>query len=192
MDSHVRLLVENILKHPREFSWSVQGLGMMRTYLSQAVRLHIWDSALRIPGVSAIHSHPWDLQSVVVAGRYRQHRYVVPTWKGARPEEFNLVRIQCGEHACTVGEPQKVFLEEQPLELYLEGDTYAQTADEIHLSCPEDGTVTLVTRTFKDDRDHANVLWRGIGGWVDAKPRAATVDEVEAVTRRSLQTWFAK
>lgn len=188
----IRLLVENILKHPKDFEWSVQGLGMMRVYLSQAVRLHIWDSALKVPGVSPLHTHPWNMKSTVVAGRYKQHRYITelelnPLNKG---EEFNMVEIKCGENACTMQEPQKISLVKCPLEIYKEGESYTQDSEEIHLSCPEDGTVTLVERTFKADRDHAKVFWRGKGGWVDAKPRPAEAHEVQDVTSRALRVWF--
>jgi len=187
----IRLLVQNILERPGGFDWSVQGLGMMRLYLSDEVRLHIWDSALKVPGVSAIHSHPWDMESKVVAGRYKQHRYTrtppnrVP-WGG----KFKCVQIRCGEGACVTEPPVEVELDEQPLEVYLPGMSYNQSHDEIHLSCPEDGTVTLVTRAFLEDRDHARVYWRGKGDWVDAKPRRATPDEVTQVTARALRTWF--
>src|SRR5579859_3298084 len=54
------------------------------------------------------------------------------------------------------------------------GQTYHQEKDEIHESLPFDGTVTLVTRTFTADRDHARVFWRGTGDFVTAEPRAAT------------------
>lgn len=188
----IRLLVENILKHPKDFEWSVQGLGMMRVYLSQAVRLHIWDSALKVPGVSPLHTHPWDMTSTVVAGRYKQHRYFEDSDPMARElgEEFNVVTIKCGENACTMEEPKKVRLIEAPLEIYKEGASYFQNNNEIHLSCPEDGTVTLVERTFKADRDHAKVFWRGKGDWVDAKPRPAEPHEVQEVTDRALRIWF--
>lgn len=191
-NTYDRLLIENLLTKPHGFNWSVQGLGMMRLYLSQAVRLHIWDGALRVPGVSAIHSHPWDLQSRVIAGRYKQHRYQVLAENATATyaEQFNLALIKCGEGACVMGEPTKLYMIEMPLEIYAAGEAYAQSKEEIHLSLPEDGTVTMVERTFHEDRDHARVFWRGQGGWVDAEPREATRKEIEEVTGRALRTWF--
>jgi hypothetical protein len=189
MDQYTRLLVENILRQPLGFAWSVQGLGMMRMYLSDQVRLHIWDSSLKVPGVSAIHSHPWDLKSTVVAGRYKQHRFIGSYGSGI-VQEFQCATIKCGDEACVTVDPVPVRLYEQNLEIYSAGQSYDQTKDEIHLSVPEDGTVTLVTRTFHADRDHAGVYWRGKGGWVDAKPRPATNEEVVAIATRSLEAWF--
>jgi hypothetical protein len=192
---YMRLMVKNILRAPYEFSWSVQGLGMMRVYLSREVRLHIWDSSLRVPGVSALHTHPWDLKSTVIAGVYKQHRYLEYNNESLNAEgihrgEFNKVLIQCGENACTKEEPVKVTLIERYLESFHQEMGYSQASNEIHLSVPEDGTMTLVERTFKKDTDHAFVYWRGRGPWVDAKPREATREEIAAVTTRSLETWF--
>lgn len=190
--THMQLLIQNILEHPHDFKWQTQGLGMMRLYLSQAVRLHIWDSSLKVPGVSALHTHPWHMKSTVIFGRYKQHRYTPienNIWL-PQAEEFNCVTIRCGEKACVTAEPIKIRLLENPEEIYLPLQSYEQAAPEIHLSIPDDGTVTLVERTFLEDPDHAQVFWRGRGGWVDAAPRPATREEVETVTRRVLETWL--
>lgn len=187
---YTRLLVENILKNPNEFNWSVQGLGMMRLYLSEEVRLHIWDSALKVPGVSPMHNHPWSYASCVVAGVYRQYRFTEKRYESEPTQEFNCVEIKCGEGAFTTEDVQKVLLVQQPLETYVEGNEYCQDKSEIHSSLPEDGTVTIVKRIFSEDRDHAKVLWRGKGSWVNAAPRTATKEEVKAVTERALLTWF--
>ena len=113
MDGFSRLLVENILRVPGGFKWQVQGLGMMRLYLSDKVRLHIWDSSLKVVGVSAIHSHPWDMTSTVMAGRYKQHRFVPPQPYRVPPaEKFQCVSIRCGEDACMMDDPIEVELDE--------------------------------------------------------------------------------
>lgn len=188
---YTRLLVENILKTPLDFKWQVQGLGMMRVYLDgdKTHRMHIWDSALRVPGVSALHNHPWDLTSLVVAGVYRQYRYTEPAPK-QQGEEYNKVTIKCGEGAFCKTEAEKVQLFQSYIESYKPNDTYGQLANEIHWSCPEDGTVTIVKRSPKADPDHAAVYWRGKGPWVSAEPREATKEEVVTVTKRALESWF--
>lgn len=209
MNHQVRMLVENILRNPEGNGWQVQGLGMLRCYLDEAkrFRLHIWDNALRVPGVSAIHNHPWDLKSTVIAGCYKQHRYVTGGTerfeylkKWGAPEAYNQVTIKCGEEAAVVAEPTKVLMFEEPLEVYIgrvagavtQLDDYTQKANEIHLSLPSDGTVTLVERTVPEgkDPDHACVYWRGKGPWVNAKPRPATETELYSVTKRALAYWF--
>jgi hypothetical protein len=191
-----KLLVKAILSSPLGLSWSTQGLGMLRTYLSPELRLHIWDAWLRVENVSPIHDHPWHLDSLIVAGRLAQQRYVIDdecSTAGVRPdayEKLNFAAIKCGEGAFTVSEVKKINVISQPLEIYSEGQSYQQRKDEVHESLPETGTVTLVTRTFTGDRDHARVFWRGDGGWVDAAPRPATPEEIIAVTQRALKLWF--
>jgi hypothetical protein len=148
------MLVENILRHPEGNCWQVQGLGMLRCYLDEAkrYRLHIWDNALRVPGVSAMHNHPWNLKSTVIAGCYKQYRFTDPL--GAQfSEGYNMVTIKCGSEACVVSEPQKVRLSQSFMEVYITGSEYTQNADEIHVSVPDDGTVTLVERVVPDGGD---------------------------------------
>src|SRR5258708_2352757 len=64
--------VRSILEYPnggRE--WSVQGFGMLRTYLDEqhTYRLNIWTDELASPGVSLIHDHPWHFHSWILAGK---------------------------------------------------------------------------------------------------------------------------
>lgn len=105
-------------------------------------------------------------------------------------QDFNKVQIVCGENACVVGEAQRVKLWPQPIETYVEGQRYRQEAKEIHRTTPEPGTVTLCSRVFLSDTEHANVYWQGSGAWVDAAPRPATPDEVRKITRYALDRWF--
>ncbi len=62
-----RDMVRDLLEEPHGLEWSVHGLGMMRTYITDHVRLHIWHTDLVVPGVSGVHSHPWDFRSTVVS-----------------------------------------------------------------------------------------------------------------------------
>lgn len=198
MPSVLKIFAGAILECPKNFDWSVQGLGMMRLYLdpNHIYRLHIWDSSLKVPGVSALHTHPWDLESTVVAGVYKQHRYIETVkhlaheWQ--RPLEYNKVGIKCGAGACLLAKPTKVLLSEQALETLYEDGVYTQRAEEIHLSVPEDGTVTLVKKTMAPggNPDNAYVYWPGRGNWVSAEPRKATLDEIETICQRSLERWF--
>lgn len=182
-----RLLVKSILQSPFGLEWSTQGLGMLRTYLSQEVRLHIWDSSLRVPDVSPIHDHPWHLDSLIVSGVLHNQRFepVERVFLGAETstEILNRAQILCGEKACTVSETDRLLMLRRGLETYHSGQMYHQEKDEVHETLPEDGTVTLVGRTFTPDRDHASVYWRGNGPWVDARPRTATVEEIASVTQ---------
>lgn len=192
-----RLFVKHLLQNADRFEWSIQGLGMLRTYLSREVRLHIWDSSAVVPAVSSIHDHPWDFESQIIAGRLVNRLYeVVENGRGARsglvavgssPTHMGAV-IQCGAKACVVGEPKPHVLRVYDTALCISGGRYRQHAEELHESVPqEDGTITLVTRRFKKDTEHARVFWPVGTEWVDAKPRPATDEEVNRIVARGLE-----
>jgi hypothetical protein len=188
-------LTKAILEHADSFDWTLQGLGMLRTYLSLEVRLHVWHSGFKFKEgdqiASELHTHPWNFHSLVVAGRVRNYRFleVAGTSLGtgqAIPRKRQTIR--CGEGGGLIGDPVDVFLAEQPTETFEEGETYTQKAEEIHRSLPDDGTVTIIEREFLDDTEHAFVYFRG--EWISAEPRPATPEEVAEITGFALQTRF--
>lgn len=185
-----RRLVQDILEHPGRCSWTLQGLGMLRTYLSKELRLHIWDKRFAVPGVSELHTHPWDFESLVVAGVVRNIRYdrYGPSFSQGLP--YMRQTLKCGTGGCLVGEPDLVMLVADAVESYGRGCVYRQASTTIHQSIPENGTVTVVRRTFNEDEDHAYVFWPYETTWVSAEPRPATPEEVHAITRASLEKWF--
>jgi hypothetical protein len=188
-----KLLVKSILENPTPQSrnWSLQGLGMLRLYLSTELRLHIWDSRYAVENASRIHNHPWDFVSYVVAGYVRQYRYVRSHDLSIGTNHLCSV-LKCGPGgACERTRPTATHLCRLPEEMYGETFTYAQRADEIHESLPGDGTVTLVTRHFtREDRDHAQIFWPKGEEWVSAEPRPASDREVHEMTSKALEKWF--
>ncbi len=163
----------------------------MRLYLDEIRRLHIWDSSLKVPNVSEMHTHPWNFRSHVVAGIVQNEKFVyadrVSPERGAML--YNRQRIFCGVGGGLEGEPDKVLLASTGLHTYVERETYREEAYEIHVSRPQDGTVTIVRREFLDDSDHAYVYWYE-GDWVSAEPRPATIREIGKVTENALEQWF--
>lgn len=189
-----KLLVKKILENPIGHDWSIQGFGMLRLYLSPELRMHIWHSAHTVKNVSVIHTHPWDFSSEVVGGKisnilYREQKGA----GGPNVEMYHFAKIKCG----VGGGIAKGELEAERgtkclfrcvAQIHHQGQCYEQEAEEIHESQPEDGTVTLVTRIFKKDPDHAYVFWKE-GEWVSAEPRRATKEEVLSFTAAALK-WF--
>ena len=174
---------------------------MMRLYLSadRTVRLHVWDRALAVPGAAPVHTHPWDFNSLVVVGRVFNQRFTAPEASTVVASTWNRVRMKCGVGAhivatlpATAAQPDRCQLVEGAVETWHEGESYWQDRDEIHRSMPEDGTVTIVTRRFGPDSDHAWVFWRGAADvpWKSAEPRPSTDAEVVAVAARSLEAWW--
>lgn len=181
--------IRRILENPHGRRWTIQGFGMLRTYLTEdeRVRLHVWSRADEVPGVSVIHDHPWDFTSRVVSGVVRNVRYMAG---GHEPHWTRL--IVCGPGGCALGTPERVMLGAYPDDVHGPGDRYSQAAEVLHASFPSDGAVTVITRRFGADRDVARVCWpdaAGSNGWVSAEPREATHEEVERITALALANW---
>jgi hypothetical protein len=187
--------VRAILEHPLGYEWTVQGLGMLRMYLSEEYRLHVWDERLRVPNVSQMHTHPWDFDSYVVAGVIEQRRYLRYESGSTFTPDIRFVwqqSIVCGAGGGLDGEPQRAVLREQEKEVYVAGQTYRQVAEELHISEPLDGSITIIERRFHPDTEHAYVYWDqalGKAGWVSAEPREATPREVIRTCEYALARW---
>jgi hypothetical protein len=184
MSALVPSLVRSILEAPLGRKWSLQGLGMLRLYLSPDVRLHVWSSEHRTPNVSEIHDHPWHFRSDVISGRMRNQRYR----EAGDGFPYFGAAIQCGAGACMRETPQPVRLQSGPVEEYGPGESYSQRAHELHRSDPAPGTVTIITRVVAGDPERARVYWP-VGEWVDAAPRPATDAEVLAICGLALERW---
>jgi len=180
-------MVRSILADPLRRQWTLQGFGMLRTYLDldHVYRLHIWSKDHAVPNVSELHTHPWAFQSLIVGGEVCNERY-----EEGDGRRYHRQLIKCGVGGCLVGEPDLVELVGKPSELYVEGDVYSQRPEEIHRSVPADGTVTLLERQFGADVDHAHVYFPEGTSWVSAEPRDATDKEVLDICGLALGKWF--
>lgn len=191
--SPLQMTVLHILDNATKFEWSVQGMGMLRLYLRNVGRIHVWDSRLRYPGVSRIHTHSWDLRSTIVFGALYNRRFersaILSNLIVPRKEHFLTQRIVCGYDTHTVTEPEQVRLKGQPVEFYDEGMVYTQRAHEIHTTDAQEGTVTLMERNQDGPMGEADVFWPYGTTWGDAKPRPATEDEVRMITASVIQKW---
>lgn len=181
----LKSLVRKILEAPTEYDWSIQGLGMLRLYLDDTHRMHIWDDRYQVEDVSQMHTHPWNFQSTIIAGVIHNHRFV----ESSQAHEYHRQKIFCGVGGGLVGEPDTVKLAMTQEEIYTEGNFYTELAHEIHISKPERGTVTIVERQFLDDADHAYVYWDK-GEWISAEPRKAELSEILDICNNSLYNWF--
>jgi len=172
-----------ILSMSHNFDWSIQGFGMLRAYLSKERRLHIWHSSGKVDNVSTIHDHPWDFTSYVVAGSITDRVY---TMAEIGLPSHHKQRIRCGPGGCALDQRYDVLLELQSERTYGPGESYARKSWELHETLPEDGTVTLVTRQFKEDTEHAWVCFPLGTEWVSAEPRKATGAEEDRFVKAAL------
>jgi hypothetical protein len=194
-------LVKGLLKNPTKLGWSLQGMGMLRTYLSREIRLHVWDSRFRVKDVSDIHDHPWDFESLVICGIVCNTRYEVrraeasfdedaPGWPHSNATHHEG-RIICGPAPSVKGAQDicAVRLAAKPDEVLGAGDSYRMKADEVHRTTYENGTVTVCRRVFREDTEHARIYWPLGLEWVSAEPRAATAEEVTSICGEALRNW---
>lgn len=186
-----KALVRWVLENSRREDWTVQGFGFMRMYLTrgdESARVHIWNSALRLPGVSDIHTHPWDFESTVIAGLLGNVRY---TEMPGNNRTFTHIKrlIKAGEGAYLQGRGLQVRLEEQVIQWCAVGDEYQQAHHEVHRSTiGRDNTITLVTRKVRvANPDHAFVYVPRDESWGNAAPRPATVQEWHSVVGGALE-----
>jgi len=197
----VKPLVERVLRDPNS-QWTVQGFGFLRTYFGgpdnpKEFRLNVWDSRLSVPNVSTIHDHPWHFDSLIVAGRFSNQRYLMVADLDEPPaldpvpsiaRHFAYTTIKTGEGGGMEKTPVRyAILKPWAVEPYNPGDTYHQESDEIHETLFTDGCVTLNKRTKVGDGEHARVFWPAGTEWVDAEPRPATPAEVAAVVENALK-----
>lgn len=182
----LRATVKSILEHGLDHEWSVQGFGMLRTYLDaeKRYRLNLWDSAFAVPNVSIIHTHPWDFRSWIASGEFTNIRYSQVDYDPGLPP-YNAMLLTPGDQGGPITRLPNVFLVPNRPENFTAGGTYAQRSQEIHASYYTDGTVTINDRTGRGPKDEAIVYWMH-GSWVDAKPRNATFIEIQDACGRAL------
>lgn len=181
------VLVRDALEFPDRRTWTMQGLGMLRTYLQDDVRLHVWDPA-RGNGASPVHTHPWDFVSYVVAGRLTNIRYSEDVLGRGLPHFRRTIRP--GEQLEVIGADELVGLRRLSEDVVRERGWYFQDASEIHESRPDPGTVTLIKRHRRNLPDTARTYYPLGQQWSSGEPRAATPEEVRDICRLALQRWF--
>jgi hypothetical protein len=96
----------------RPAKWTVQGFGMIRTYIPGPVydkqfRLNVWDSRLRVPNVSVMHDHPWDMTSWIISGLMINTRYIESGFSGW---DYSYMNIKTGEGGGPAGDVKKMRL----------------------------------------------------------------------------------
>jgi hypothetical protein len=188
-DQLTKALVKNLLENPHDNEWSIQGLGMLRTYLAPETRLHVWSQVASVEAASKMHTHPWDFESLIVSGRVCDFNCREITQYEGGGTRMRKQTIRCGEGGGLIGEPEDVRISVWPPKAYTEGQTYSHKAEDIHYSVPEEGSVTIIQREFREDTEHAFVYFNG--EWGTAEPRPATDGEIVAVCGSALERWFA-
>jgi len=179
-DNADKVLVRNLLDHAHDYPWVMTDIGLLGLRLDdrREFRLHVWAPERRV-GPAVVHDHPYDFVSRIVVGELTNVRYVedpsgdpyvrdryVPPDEGNRTTDA----VRLAGTART----------------YREGDTYGQSAHELHDSRQAPGTVTLLRCAFRDV-GRLTVCRPGDTPWVSGISRTATADEVKEITAAALE-----
>lgn len=174
-----------ILEQAQTFPWSIQGFGMFRLYLTGDIRLHVWNSNFRVPFVDDIHNHPWDFESVVLAGKITDSSYLFDSGHHGETQE---TQIKCGPGGGLLSKARVGRLQKVSTRLFFPQERYELPSYAIHSTAYEQGTVTLMQKTRTDPNpEHALVYHPKGKAWVSAEPRHATLDEVQEMAESALQ-----
>lgn len=187
----LRAMVKQTLRHHERHEWNLQGFGMLRTYLEDGWRLHVWNDDYMVPGVTLMHDHPWHFDSLLIAGGLANQRYCIAEEEEGGPATHMMRTITPGIGLATIRVDAVRIEIAGPREVYLADEIYHQDAHEIHVSTPFPGTITLVRRE-RVGEDVARSFHPLDKEWVSAEPRQATAEEVREICTHSLDTWFAK
>lgn len=214
---HLLVLTAQLLEDlPADHPVEAQGFGMARIRLNRELRLHLWDKALRNPEVTDIHTHPWDLYSVVLRGSIENERYTEITPEdifkqgldlGAKgnipvgktdtvpvPSYFNAVRheIKPGPEPFIINS-KAVLLQKRGSDIYgpsyTKGAHYHERKGQIHRTEWNQGNGHPLTLLFREPvhGDSDRAMSYAIGkGWVDA--RVTVMEQAQAkIYRNTMQ-----
>lgn len=193
--------VKEILLNWPDYRWEVQGFGMLRTYIEDGdgePRLQIWDQRLAQFGNGAIHDHPWNFTSRIIAGllynqRFERDNNQLIADKSAHPgaKLFKEVLITPGKDGGAQDEePFDTWLVPLQIEAYSAGEEYEMAWHELHVTRYLNGTVTMIERQRTRSHDTASSLSSGSVPWIFFRPRIATPEECEAVIGDCLKEWW--
>lgn len=184
--------------------WTLQGFGMLRLHFPQAevaqwplrgldtsdVRLNLWHTAFTVPNVSTIHTHPWHFTSYILSGDIFNTVYREAKSPGfALSSPYLRYPIIPGPNGGLSPDtpPTLIHLYTSQQAVLRPGDSYTQTADEIHETDFLTGTVTLNFRTRPPGLPDKALVFVPEGlSWVSAIPRQATPDEIQIICAATL------
>lgn len=182
----MRSLTKFILENASAFKWSLQGLGMLRLYVGDDTRLHVWDLRHAFPGASPIHDHQqWGLHSTIISGSL--HNVLFEEHPSGEPFLYQTMKAGYGCHA--IHEPREITLRRSSVTKYKPGECYSQEPQEIHWTVPRSGTVTIMRKSPTKDSELARVFWNAGTEWGSAEPRTATNSEVAQIVGYALSRW---
>ena len=181
-ETMTKALVFTILRHAEDFPWRMQDIGLMGLRLDEwrEHRLHVWNPSLSAED-PLIHDHPYDFTSAIIVGELTNTRYV----ENAAGDECIRLRYSPPDEEHRRSDTVRLSA---AAEVLREGDEYHQLADELHASCQQPGTVTLIRCSWRAARD-LTVCLQDEASWRSGQARDATREEIKTFIAKALE-WF--
>jgi hypothetical protein len=178
-----KALVSMILQHAEDYPWTLQDIGLLGLRLDdrREFRLHVWDPTYSTVGDDPpIHDHPYDFTSTIIAGEMINTRYE----GDPAGTEFTRFRYVPSDENSRTADTVRLS---GTATTYKGGDSYQQLSPELHDSCQQPGTVSIIRCHFRDT-PFLTVCRKG-SDWVWGQSRPATSEEVKRITSKAL-AWF--
>ena len=177
----LRVLVARLLPM---LKWRHHGIGALQAYLSDNVRVHIWDDRLVKPGMrhsGGIHDHRFALESTVVAGALINREYSLSHSPDVTPDAYEMYEVvKAADGSAVLRKLPGCFLVHCREVQLREGDTYTYPKRDFHETIHCGTSVTLVTK-----RDQEQAPPRVLAP-VGATPTNALEDTMEAEVIESI------
>lgn len=137
-------VVKQALSKNRD-EWTYHGIGFLKTYVGNNVRVHLWHPRLITIGMeSAVHTHRWDLESAVVLGTIVQEEYVVEPQLGGKWRIWEHGNSQSDKTSIIKGGEFEI---KHKTEVKVEaGNKYYFKRDQFHRTVVSDIAATVVHR----------------------------------------------
>lgn len=178
-----RALVSTILHHAEDYPWRMQDIGLLGLRLDdhREYRLHVWDpTRTGLEDDPAIHDHPYDFTSWIVAGEMANVRYDEDP--GGAP--FTRFRYELDDEGSRTIDTVRLT---GTATTFAAGSSYRQEAHELHESRQLPGTVSIIRCTFRDVTRLS--VCRRSSEWISGQSRPATRDEIKSIIAKALD-WF--
>ena len=180
-------LFQGSINDPDFMKWYAVGLGLLNADIDDRgkIRVHIWDSSLKVPNVSTAHTHPWNFTSYIVDGTLTNYLYAESLSGNNRQRRREQVFTRNGIR--TISE-ELVYLEPYGFTSYPAGSCYSQNHADIHSTGYTDGTVTIVEMGERI-QDWAYEYFAAEGELKQGTLHRATPEEIRSVLGKILKRW---
>ncbi len=177
--SALKKLVERIIKTVDVGDITVHGLGMARIHITPKIRIHLWHPEFQEPGVTELHTHPWDLRSTIIAGSFTEEVWQQATYG----YPFQEYIVGCGVGGGGVRKGCVSLLQRTEVTYRGAGDRYHREASTIHrVLLSKTGAITLMYKGEKDT-GVASVFSKCETPFGDARQRPAEVKDARTLIK---------